>query len=101
MSRRKRLSGAFVIAALGVGLAAPVAQARPLDVKSQSWTTGAAATVGTSHHASASSVSSLPPNLRASLHMRSYQLAQPASITVAAQSSSGGVNWTMVGLATG
>jgi hypothetical protein len=98
MSRRKRFTRAFAIAALGLGLAAPVAQARPIGVKGQSWTSAAAVTVAASHDASTKG--SLPPNLRG-LEMRNFQRAQPAAISVAAQSSTGGANWTAVGLATG
>ena len=100
MSRRKRLTRAFAIAALGLGIAAPVAQARPIDVKGHGWTSAAAVTVAATQHASPQS--SLPPNLRAA-YQRNNDLASSgfASTGLVGQSAKQSVNWTAVSLATG
>src|SRR5690242_4587969 len=101
MSRRKRVTRAFAIAALGLGLAAPVAQARPLDVTGQSWTSAAAVTVGAAHQASTPSHGSLSPALGARFH-RDNVLASAgqASTGLVEQSAKENVNWTVVGLGT-
>src|SRR5690348_13144565 len=102
MSRRKRLTRAFAIAALGLGLAAPVAQARPFEVKAQNWTGAAAVTVSRTGHTSTPSQGALPPNLAARLHHDNVLAsAGQASTGLVERSARETVNWTAVGLATG
>jgi hypothetical protein len=102
MSRRRRLIRTVTIAALGLGLAAPVAEARPIDVKDHGWTTAAAVTVGTSHHASTQSLGSVAPILRAKLQQNN-ELSSTGQVSTGRleQSPKESVNWTTVALATG